>query len=331
MSIEQKLRQEYGMQAQRLVSPSSLDTRVLERFRQETAGSRKAVRPVSRILFRNALVAVVVFVLLSGFAYAGGKLLFIDKSGSWRIEHRTGGNDFALQHITAEQIRSSLKQVKSELAAGETAVVYFAELEKEANPLYREMPLLVVSNMAPITDWEVWSSMWKAGEGLSLAPSQRLGDGFQFQEGKEGYAYGGVMSTEGVAQLGPLRQEAKETGRSVVWHQLPTSDVPVEAYTATYRNAEGERIFVTMQAAAAEEITEKVTVPDSIRYEEVPLHGLKAHYQKNDSFLFSETGQFANLLWIQPATSGTIKIDVGSDSPNVTKERLVRAAEGLFR
>ncbi|CAG7617370.1 hypothetical protein PAESOLCIP111_02016 [Paenibacillus solanacearum] len=327
MSIEQRLKQQLERQAQALRPSAELHDRILQQYRKQASGGKRGWRP-GRIGVPQAAVFAVLLVLLSGFAYAGGKLLFVEEHGPLRVEYRTTGDSFALKHVSTEEVQRATADVKRQLADGESAVVYFAGLEQEANPLYRAVPLIVVNKPETIADRAVWADQLKRLKLTSGIPETLAGD-FRFLEGAAGAPFGGAVPDEGMKLLDSLKQESKQTGSKSVWKKLSASaQPPIVTYTTTYVNAQQEKMYLTVESVEGG-ATVQVTAPDSALHEQLSVKGNKAHYWNNDQFVFSGSGRYQTVSWTEASDGGTRTIGLGSDSPLMTKERLVRAAESL--
>ncbi|OPA79221.1 hypothetical protein BVG16_09010 [Paenibacillus selenitireducens] len=328
MSIEEKLRQEYLQESRRLETFPSLDRHVLDIYRKEMKKNRGMVDMARRTKLPKIAAVLLIVGLLSGFAYVGGKLLFQENQGPWRVEARTSGDNFTLQHISAEQIRSKMAEVKSTLAAGEAAVIYFADLEKEANPLLRQVPMVGVSQPELVSDWNQWQGRLQEHD-ISVPVPQVIAGQFTFEAGQLGSPLVGDLDKEGLRMLDQLKQESQDTGNSIVWQKVQGYNPVLETYSYTYHSEAGERLFVTLVEAPAEKISMKLTLPDSTAYEEVSIHGVKAHYTSHSQMFYSESNQYQELFWTQTYGEHSYMVKVGSDSPNITKAQLIQAAESI--
>jgi hypothetical protein len=325
MRIEEKLRKEYEWAAVELHCDPALDSKIGIVAKKELEGKKWMKKG---ILFRPKLAHVAAaFVLLTGFGYATHSLLYKIDEGSMHMEVQAQ-KDFSLTQITPEEIRRELASVENQLATGETAIVYFAELEKEKHPVYRQNPVIGVEKPAIVKDWKEWKAVLeKASIGQALP--QQLSDSFSFLEGKQGTPYGVMIGQQDHEWLQELQEESKQTGKSVVWKVVPKTASPIEAYTSLYQNQQKESIYVTVEVLPQDEVNIQVSTPETTKYESLQVGGKKAHFTKNDQFLLSKSGQYQELSWLDQDGQKTIMYRVATDSPSVSKEMLQQAAETI--
>ncbi|WP_156826184.1 hypothetical protein [Paenibacillus terrigena] len=271
-------------------------------------------------------IALLIVGLLSGFAYVGGKLLFQENQGPWQVEYRTSADNFQLQHITPEQIRSKMAEVKSTLVTGEAAVIYFADLEREVN--FSMGPLLGVKQPEKLTDWNQWLKRLQE-QHISVPIPEVLPGPFHFEAGQLGSPLGGDLDEEGLNMLDQLRQESQETGNSIVWRKVPDHKPLVDSYSFIYQNEGRERLFVRLIPSPPENILIKATLPESTTYEEVTVGSVKAHYISHEYSIYSESNHYKEMTWIQTNGDQSYLVGVSSDSPDVTKDQLIQAAESI--
>ncbi|MGG4442843.1 hypothetical protein [Brevibacillus fortis] len=324
MFIEKKLRDEYEWAAGKLPISPSLDSKIERAAKKEWAGKGRLHHGLR---FRPKLVHVAAaFALLTGFGYATHSLLYKVDEGSVRMEVQAH-KDFTLTQITPKEIRLEMANVENKLATGETALVYFAALEKEKHPLFQQNPIIGIKKPDVVKDWKAWTAVLSEEASLSHALPRQLPDSFSFLEGKQGTPYGVLLGQEGQQWLHELQEESKETGKNVVWKVVPQATSPIEAYTSLYENEQKERIFVTIERFTNDQLDVQLSTPETTKYDAVTVHGKKAHYTKNDQFLFSKSGQYQELSWMDHDAEQTIMYRVATDSPTVSKEMLLQAAK----
>ncbi|MGG1659054.1 hypothetical protein [Brevibacillus sp. NRS-1366] len=320
MFIEKKLKKEYEWAAGELKSDPALDNRIKFAIRQELAGGKQQKKGLRPKLTHVAAV----FVLLTGFGFSTQTLLYKVDEGAVHMEVQAH-KEFALTRITPEEIRRELTNAENTLATGETAVVYFAELAKEKHPIFQQNPVIGVEKPEVVLDWKQWNAVHEKAAPLPSMPKQ-LSDHFAFREGKLGTPFGVMVGQEGYEWLQELQAKSRETGKSVVWKVVPKTESPIDAYTTLYQNEQNERIYVTVEVLPKDQVNVQVSTPETTTYVPVEVNGKKAHYTKNDQFLFSESHQYQELSWVGKAGEQTIMYRVASDSPTVTKAMLQQAA-----
>ncbi|BAH42191.1 hypothetical protein BBR47_12140 [Brevibacillus brevis NBRC 100599] len=324
MFIEKKLRNEYELAAGKVHIDPALDSKIERLAKKEFAGKPRLHKGMR---FRPKLVHVAAaFALTTGFGYATHSLLYKIDEGSVQMEVQAR-KDFTLTQITPKEIRLELASVENKLATGETALVYFAALEKEKHPLFQQNPMIGIEKPDVVKDWKAWTAVLSEEASLSHALPHQLPDSFSFLEGKQGTPYGVMMGQEGQQWLHELQEESKETGKNVVWKVVPQATSPIQAYTSLYENEQKERIFVTVEKFPKEQLDVQLSTPETTKYDAVTVSGKKAHYTKNDQFLFSESGQYQELSWLDQDGEQPIMYRIATDSPTVSKEMLVQAAK----
>ncbi|MCE5170293.1 hypothetical protein LQV63_13335 [Paenibacillus profundus] len=327
MSMEKRLKREYELATNLVSCPSSLDERIGALYHIHIQAEGRQGYTVRKFNTRKMAAVALAVVLLTGFAYSAQKLLFSAEQGTMNIEMRTDAK-FVLTRTSAEDIRHALADVQQQLAVGQAAVVYVASLEKEEHPLYKRHPLLGVTKQEQVQDAEEWNeTVKKLHAPLSLP--RVLPDSFTFSEGKEGNPYESMVDEKGYSLLDELRQESKQNGNGVAWRVVPGPQLPFQSYTTTYKNADNDRIYVTVEVMPDMNVTSKGLASESVQYEELDVQGAKAHYTVNDQFLFSESNRYQELFWMSGQAGQQFILRVASDSPHVTKEQLLQVATGL--
>ncbi|WP_244297266.1 hypothetical protein [Brevibacillus antibioticus] len=130
----------------------ALDSKIERIAKNELAGKWRLHKGTR---FRPKLVhAAAAFALLTGFGYATHSLLYKISEGSVRMEVQAR-KDFTLTQITPEEVRLELANVENKLATGETALVYFAALEKEEHPLFQQNPMIGIEKPDVVKDWSM--------------------------------------------------------------------------------------------------------------------------------------------------------------------------------
>ncbi|MCG7408214.1 hypothetical protein MH117_12350 [Paenibacillus sp. ACRRX] len=328
MSIEQKLKQEYKSASESLHLPSSLETHMTAIIAEQGAKWREGKPMIVKRKFtaRKWIYAALIAAVLSGFGYATQKLLFQSDHGFIQTEVWTDSG-FKLAPSLKTDIRSTLADVKNQLQEGQYAAVYMAALEKSEYSAFRQHPLLSVSKPRTVEQLEQWSDKI-ASAGISSAVPDQLNGAFTFESGKSEPAFGGIVSLEGLEMLGELRQESKDQGKAYTWRTQPKeTNPPVDIYTSTYKSADGNRLFVQYDHIL-EKVKIKAISPDTIVHDRIQKDGIEADYVENNDYLFSDTGLYKELSWMSKSSS-SVMIRVITDSPNISKEQLIQAAQAV--
>lgn len=325
MSIEHQLKKEFQVNSKNVVCPSSVDSQMKDIFRKYREEGQRETRVARKWKPSYAAIIAVLFVLLSGFAYAGGKLLFQENNGNVSISV-TAFEKLNLEQAKLNKISHALSDVKVQLKSGETAVVYFADLEKEE--LFRKLPLLPVAKPEVTTNLDAWKTILSNNNIANTLPDTLLGT-FRFAEGMEGGPFGPSIGPEAGELLKEMKAESKKTGQDVLWRRTAAPlNMPIEPFTSVYRNKQQETIYVTVESVK-EKVDVKLMTPDSTKYDELDINGSKAHYFKNENFLFFTSQFYQEISWVEGSGTATTIRRVGSDSPAVTKEQLAEAAKAI--
>lgn len=321
MPIEQQLKTEFQQNSKNLVSPPSLDSRIMTAYREHMV--QKRGRNHMRKLWKLPNVALIglIFVLLCGFAYAGGKMLFQEEQGNVQVR-LTENMQLTLDSSALEKIRHSLSEVKAQLNTGETAIVYFDESAVGV----KDFSLQAVSNPEVIRDL----GQWKAAVGEAAHIPASLSETFQFVEGMKSSPFGAFMDLDALKQLDDMKDESKETGKDVVWRKIPTKSTPgIHTYTSVYRSPQQETIYYSLETITNVNVKMEEMTPPSTVYESLDLNGHTAHYTMNNQSLYGASNLYQNIMWIEEQGDQTIIYKVGTDSPTMTKQQLLDAARSL--
>jgi hypothetical protein len=324
MSIERNLKSEYERNSSLIKCPPSLDSRIMAVFNgfvMEQRGKRDLLRKWK--LPRAAWIAVIAVVVLCGFAYAGSKLLFEEQKGNFAIR-MDASESVELEKADVEKIRDTLKEVKTQLSAGESAVVYLADYEAK----FTRMPLLAVTNAVMEREIQDWKAILKYHHAPDNIPESIFGT-YQFVGGMKAPPYGAFVDMDTVQLLDEMKAESRKTGNDVIWRKYTATADPIPAYTSIYRNPEQATIYFSLQMVSDVPIRMEVTTSASSVYEELNLNGNKAHFTRTEQALYGDSNIYQDITWMNEDGERTLIYQVGSDSSSVTKEQLVQAARSM--
>lgn len=271
------------------------------------------------------LIAVIVGVIC-GFGYAGNKFLFADQKDRLAISYQTD-QQLSLEPADVADIRRSLAQVKSQLAPGDTAVVYLRDHEAKI----QGVPVIFgVQNPVSVQP-DVWRAKLKQQHIEEALPDSLLGT-FKLEEGMEGSPLQFGFGADAYRLLDEMRAESEETGSRVLWR---TTDLPAEQplvpYTSVYRNSSQDTIYITWQVAnGSADVKLFQAAPPNTEYEELKVNGVTAHYLKHDQALVGQSPIHQDVTWLQESGGQTIMYHVQSDSEALTKQQLIQAAQSFL-
>lgn len=325
MSIEQQLKDEFQQNAKNVVCPSSIDLRVMNVHREQML-EKKGEQPMRRRLkWSKAVMVIILIAVVSGFAYAGRTLLFEETRGNMTMSAVTL-EDLSLSKTQLESISQARNEVKAQLNPGESAVVYLSDLGN-----VKSLPFIPVSQPDVNEDLDIWRKALTDRHFDVLPPDSLLGT-YRFTGGMELSPFGayGGSETDIAALLEELKAESEESGKDFIWRKtsIPTS-FPLLSYTTVYRNSDQETLYLVMETPRDSKVKIQTLTTSSAKYEEMELNGHDAHYLINDSYVYTDSHFYQEISWMIEKEEQAIIYRLGSDSPAMTKERLMEAAKSI--
>lgn len=324
MSIEEQLKEEFQLNAKNVLCPPTIDLRVMSACREQIL-DKKGEQPMRRKgKWSKAIMLILLIAVVSGFAYAGRTLLYEETKGNMTMS-AVKSEEFKLSKTQIESIREARKEVKAQLKPGETAVVYLTDLDKVAN-----IPFIPVSQPEVNKDLDNWKKAM-AHQFNFLPPDSLLGS-YRFAGGMELSPFGDFWGSD--TDVATLRKEMKDeseaSGKDMVWRitQAPSS-LPILSYTTTYQNPEQETLYLVMEAALDSSIKVQLVTPPWAKNEEIALKEQAAHYFINDSYIYNDNNFYQEISWMTEQEGRAIIYRIGTDSPTMTREKLMEAAESL--
>lgn len=326
MSIEQKLKDEFKQHNKTMVCPSSIDLRVMNLYRERLMEKRG-----ERLMRRNrkwskAALVVLIITVLSGFAFAGRTLLFEETKGNLTISAEAlKGVD--LSETQLESIRKARKEVNTQLKVGESAVVYLSALDNVSS-----LPIIPMIQPDLNNDLNTWRTELLEQHFNVLPPDSLLGS-YTFAGGMKNYPFGTLEGSERdmKALVEELKDGSESSGKEFSWKKIDsTSSLPLITYTSVYRNKNQNTLYYLIQQIASDsKIRLNMLTPSSTTYEEMDLNGHTARYFKNNSFVFTDSQFYQEISWMIEEEGQATIYTIGSDSPEMTKEQLIEAANQL--
>jgi hypothetical protein len=322
LSIEQRLAEEFERDSR--ICPSGLDVRITAEYRQQVMQQRGQPFMSKRRRMPKYVLITLIFILVCGFGYAGGKLLFFDH-GKLSVSNRTEQKlEFKQEDVA--KIRGSLEQVKAQLSPGETAVVYLRDYDLEVEGA----PVVFGINNPVIIPLNAWKTALQQKGVVEKLPETLLGS-YTLAEGMETSPFQANFGSDAYTVLDGLKAEAKKSGSEMLWHTADASDNIIATYTSVYHNAAaGDTIYLTWQIAGGDinPVIFQLSPPGVIS-EDVEIGGLTAHYLKNDQSLFGQSSLHQDVTWLSQTGDKSVVYHVQTDSLSMSKEQLVEAATSL--
>ncbi|MFE5323694.1 hypothetical protein ACFQ88_33915 [Paenibacillus sp. NPDC056579] len=321
MSIEHQLKNELQQYAKQMRYPRELD----ERINRLSVRVRKAAKPGKTA--RIALIAACIF-LFSGIAYASS-LLYTMHSGKVSVEVSKDEQVQLPDKVNAE-IRASFQDIRNRLKPGESAIVYISELEK------RNLPALTrVNRPIEYTELNPWAELIKASEGVPLKMPTMMPQGFTFSYGELEAPVGLVDATSYSLYSKLLKDKASKSKQSIVWERdtrPQAASAGLKSPGLVYMNPKGDPIEIRYQVleSADGKIDMSLRTGSATTGEKVTVNGKDGYFTVNNSSFLSDTGTQSTVSWLEESSNGrTIIYQISAFSPNIGKEELLLAANGL--
>lgn len=325
MSIEQQLKDEYQQNAKNVVCPPSIDIRIMNAYRERML-EKKGEQPLERRrAWSKAVMVILLIAVVSGFAYAGRTLLFEETKGNMAMSAVTL-KELKLSKAQLESISQARNEIKAQLNPGESAIVYLTDLDN-----VKSLPFIPVSQPDVNENLDSWRNLIASRNIADQIPDSLLGT-YRFAGGMELSPFGAYVGSERdiAALLEEFKAESEETGKDVIWRKTPVpTSLPLLTYTTVYRNSDQETLYLSLETARDSKVKLQMTAPPSAKYEEFDLNGHSAHYFKNDSHIYTDSHFYQEISWMFEHDGDAIIYRLGSDSPAITKEQLMKAAKGL--
>ncbi|WP_163852445.1 hypothetical protein [Paenibacillus elgii] len=326
MSIENQLKSELQQFAGALHAPSQLDERIATLIRKQTRVTAPSLRPGKRkYATRAALIAACIF-LFSGIAYASS-LLYTMQSDKVRVELTQQAAATLPASLSAE-LTQSVRDIRGQLASGESAYVYSAELEKRKLPA-----LLKITAPAAYTNLDTWKMETKKHFVPFKTPTA-LPAGFAFVRAELEAPVSGIDAATYEQFHSLLRKKAGAANQAIVWQKAPSADKavsPMDMPGLVYANGDGEQIEVRYQVFSGDDAATDVhtLTGESTTADKVSVSGKDGYYTLNRNHMLSETGAMQSLAWLETQDGSTILYQVTTPSLKVSQDDLLRIANSL--
>lgn len=330
MLLEKQLSEEYKEKAATLHSPIALKRHVANLYENYHQTTKKGL--FKKLYFSTKLQKVAVFsllfIMLTGFGIASTKYLFDLNSDIVRIEVSVD-SQLKLQSVSGEQLRADLTNIKEQLAPGETALVYLADLENEKHHLFRDIAGAVITNPILIEDYDHALQLLQANFHTAKLPIIKSNE-FHFLNAFPNYPQlTSGFDIQALKKLDELKLEAKRAGERVVWHKLETYTPIIPVVTLTYLNQQGEEVYVVLEKMDDIKTEMRITLGAEASYEKLNVNGSQAYYINNPEHIFSKSGQYQEIAWIVQNETETLIYHVASDSLNISKDDLLFLAKNI--
>jgi len=323
MSIEQQLSKAFKHNESSLQCPPSLDSRIMAEYERMAMDKGRIVHMKKKGRMPKVAVIALVVVLLCGFAY-GGKLLFSDSNSLLSYQFHSN-ETYQLDSDTLENTRASLKAVQSQLAPGETAIVYLTDVIKD-------YPIYSVTNLDYTHDIQQWQRVLEEHGVTELLPTSLLEGAYQFEAGALNNPFHPLSGWDQDELLSEMEAEKEELSNKdqLIWRITDLATNPdMSMYTSVYRDSNGEELYLSWQILGKSVFKIEGNTSPSTEYEEYDLNAKRVHYTKNNQSLLAENGVLQSVMWMAEKDDQSIIYMIESDSPSMTKEKLIEAVKSL--
>jgi hypothetical protein len=321
MSKHHSLSDELNQYTQRMQYPEHLDEKIEKLYKAHFM--KKPTSLVFQRFTRPALVIAASLFLFSGIAYASTVLYSLhSKQVDIQVSRDAA---FNLPDSVVKELGQTFQSIRNQLAPGESAVVYSAELESRKFP-----NLQVITNPKYYTNLEQWrAEVNPSAKGMKLPES--LPNGYTFVRGELKPPFGAIDESTYNRYHSLLQNQAKAAGTSTAWQkdnslslEGPFPNMP----GLVYRNSQQEDIVVRYQLINPDDknILIKTKTNESASAENVKVNGKEGYYSEMNQFFLSETGVSKSVQWAEVHNGQTILYSVETSSMHISKEELLAFA-----
>jgi hypothetical protein len=334
MSIENQLKLAFRQSAQHLEQPFQLDAHIEQLFDKHIHGKGKSSKWFShQNKFARIVIIAACFLIFSGFAYASTLIYHLNQDNV-QIE-ATKDSQFNFTKKQLNEIIGARNEVRNNLAAGESAFVYIAELDKIKVPGFVDgsgMGLIIVTNPLPYLDLNQWKELTRSSFAAFRTPTL-LPNGFAFNKG-EIEDHFRIDSNEQTKFYGPLKEKALATDGIMAWEKAGPEDFLSHGITTPqliYTNSANDRIEVnfTVKPPGIDNMNMIIPMGDLATAEKVRVADLEGYYSEDNQYIFNDTGYLKKIIWLEQVGDQTIICQVSSPSKDVSKEDLLLVANNF--
>ncbi|KIV53273.1 hypothetical protein AM501_16140 [Aneurinibacillus migulanus] len=321
MQMDEKVKYQLKKEMKQIEVPKQLDAHITQLYERHM----EAKRGLSRYGKPSRVAAIVVSCLLfSGVAYASNLLYSMHAPGFNLSVSKNEGP--VIEREQADEIRSFLYSVKGQLATGETAIIYAAELEK------RKLPVLIkVSNPSLYTNMDDWRKQLPKSLANINVP-QSFPGGFALVGGRIGLSTEPISVQDYNSYAGELKKRADETGNKMVWEKAKPShsqnQIGISTPNVMYTNQSGDNVYVSYETIPNDETSIKINTNHDTTSEKINGED-SVYYSRNINNFLSETGVFQEITWIEKGEEGNILYRIFTESPTVKKQDLLLMLNNL--
>lgn len=326
MSIEGQLKREFASYKQNAAVPEQLETRITASFEQyykpqkQQRGARRPLRGTARI------AVVLCGLMLFGGAVYGAERLWAVTYGSTGIEVVIN-EDYVEPAEFGKQTRQVIKDIQNQLAVNESAMLYVSQ----PNGSYG---ILLVNRPQLFSDINSWRKEIEPITGKLAVPGS-LPEGYHFAQGTSDSQIG-ITDNSWLKKYTNVLTRRLKQGEHYAWiksFNVPNRLAGTISPQLVYKGPAGENDAIVVKyspVGSGAQIRSDVGANTVV--EELKVGSEDALYVVNqDTFESSESGYYAYIRWIELREDNDKNImhEVSTESPDVSKETLLKFAEGL--
>lgn len=325
MPVESQLKREFANFKRNVVIPEQLEAQITASFDHHYK-IRKEQSPRRRMRGTARIAVVLCGLMLFGGVVYGAEKLWSITYGSTGIEVHVN-QDYIEPAAFGKQTRQVIEDIQTQLAVNESAILYVAEPGGSHS-------LRMVNRPQLFSDIESWKKVIEPITGKLAVPGN-LPEGYHFASAQSDSQVG-ITDSSWVKKYTNVLTKRLKTGEHYAWiksFNIPNQRTGTVSPELVYEGpkVEGGSISVTYsplgpQAHLSSDVGADTTV------EELKVGAVDALYVvSQQSYDVSTTGYYAYIRWIvvRKDNDRNIMHQVSTDSPDVSKEMLLKVAEGL--
>ncbi|MEK5032841.1 hypothetical protein MKY96_15405 [Paenibacillus sp. FSL R7-0302] len=327
MSVESQLKQEFNRYKQHTTMPEPLEQRLaagFEQFHQPQQRGNNG-RPVR--VRGTARIALVLcgLMLFGGVVYGAERL--------WKVTYGATGLEVNIQQDAnesaafASQTRRVIADIQSQLAVNESAMLLIARTNGMKE-------LRMINRPQIFKDIESWRKAIEPVAGKLSVPG-RLPEGYHFAEGRSDSTVG-ITDDSWVKKYTNVLTKRLKPGEHYAWiksFNVPNQLAGTVSPELVYQGPKGENDFISVTYSPLTpwaQLTSDVWTDTKV--EHLKVNSEEALYvEDHQAYENNSNGYYAYIRWIELRENEERNImhEVGTGSPEVTREMLLKVAEGL--
>lgn len=329
MSVGNQLKQEFNRYKQHTTMPEPLEQRLAASFEQfqqpQQRGNTLTGRPVR--VRGTARIALVLcgLMLFGGVVYGAERLWQVTYGAtSLEVDIHEGANEST---AFANQTRRVITEIQSQLADNESAMLLIAR----SNGMKE---LRMINRPQIFTDIESWKKATEPVTGKLAVPG-RMPEEYHFTEGRSDSTVG-ITDSSWVKKYTNVLTKRLKPGEHYAWiksFNVPNQQAGTVSPELVYQGPKGENDYISVTYSPLTpwaQLTSDVWADTKV--EHLKVKSQEAFYVENrQAYEKNSNGYYAYIRWIELRENEERNImhEVGTGSPEVTREMLLKVAEGL--